>query len=194
MWVGGIVYEGESLMKGRGAGELTAGVSEKGSNPFAGVCLWDSWCGVFVRMEGVGQTMVRGLSVGGLYVIFSDADMVLLLLRVLLLLLCCDDLVMLMLLLLRNVTDNVKGVMWVDGIVYEGESLMKGRGAGELTAGVSEKGAHPFASVCLWDSWGRVFVRMEGVGQTMARGLSVEGCLLQQRNVAKGYCLIEVAA
>ncbi|KAG5559418.1 hypothetical protein RHGRI_009080 [Rhododendron griersonianum] len=63
--------------------------------------------------------------------------------------------------------------MWVGGIVYEGESLMNGRVAGELTAGVSEKGAHPFAGVCLWDSWGRVFVRMEGVGQTMGRGLSV---------------------
>ncbi|KAF7143452.1 hypothetical protein RHSIM_Rhsim05G0048600 [Rhododendron simsii] len=63
--------------------------------------------------------------------------------------------------------------MWVGGIVYEGGSLMNGRGAGELTARVSEKGAHPFVGVCLWDSWGRVFVRMEGVGQTMVRGLSV---------------------
>ncbi|KAF7124798.1 hypothetical protein RHSIM_Rhsim12G0181500 [Rhododendron simsii] len=57
MWVGGIVYEGESLMKGSelcamSAGELTAGVSEKGANRFAGVCLRDCWC---LSMGFVGQ-------------------------------------------------------------------------------------------------------------------------------------------
>lgn len=55
-----------SELRARGAGELTEGVSEKGVNPFAGVCLWDLWGRVFVRIEGVGQTMVRGLGVGRL--------------------------------------------------------------------------------------------------------------------------------
>ncbi|KAF7149470.1 hypothetical protein RHSIM_Rhsim03G0246800 [Rhododendron simsii] len=103
----GFVYEGESLMKGselcaRGAGELTAGVSKKGTNPFAGVCLWDLWGRVFARMEGVGQTMIVWL----LLLMSEDNHAIrrcyfLLLLRVLLLPLWCDDLV-------RNVTDNVK--------------------------------------------------------------------------------------
>ncbi|KAF7148812.1 hypothetical protein RHSIM_Rhsim03G0246900 [Rhododendron simsii] len=66
--------------------------------------------------------------------------------------------------LLKEYPEVGEGSGYAATLVESNSSL---GGAGELTARVSENGANPFVGVCLWDSWGRVFVRMGGVGQTM---------------------------